>query len=109
MDVKLIITFAEAIQKKQLVLLTFYTKDYKPAVRKCVPLDMGPSRRAKKQNNKFHLWDLESSPKPHILSLDPEQVLKLEVLDEFFDPKEIITWDTAQSPWSIKRDWGILS
>ena len=60
MDTKFFIMFAEAIHKRKLVMLTFYTKGYQAAVRKCVPLDMGPSSRKKEKITKFHLWDLDS-------------------------------------------------
>lgn len=109
MDIKLIFNFTDAIQKRKLVLLTFFTKEYKPTIRKCVPLDIAPSHRAKTKIYKLHLWDLESIPKPHILSLEPKQIIQMEVLEEYFKPEDIITWDTKSSPWSVARDWNNLS
>ncbi|MHC1745538.1 MAG: hypothetical protein AB9895_00120 [Negativicutes bacterium] len=105
MNVTLILKFTDAIQKRKLVRLKFFTGEYQPAVRKCVPLDIAPSRRSKNKIYKFHIWDLDSDPKPHILSLDPNQILQMEVLEEYFDPEDIVTWDTKASPWTIKRDW----
>ena len=31
----------------------------------------------------------------HTLSLLPEQIISIEVLNETFDPAEFVTWDTA--------------
>jgi len=109
MDMKLLSTFADAIQRKKIVRVTYVTKDLQQLVRKCAPLDMAPSRRAKIPYYKYHFWDFESVPKPHVVSLNPEQIIHLEILDEEFKPEDIITWDTSKSPWSVVRDWGRLS
>lgn len=102
--------FAEAIYRKKIIRLTFITKDsQQQVVRKCAPLDMAPSRKTKLPCYKFHFWDFESQPKPHIVSLYPEQIMQIEVLDEAFKPEDIITWDIGKSPWTIIRDWGSLS
>lgn len=109
MDMKLLTTFADAIQRKKIIRLTFVTKDLQQLIRKCAPLDMAPSRRAKIPFYKYHVWDFESQPKPHLVSLNPEQIIHIEILEEEFEPEDIITWDTTKSPWSIVRDWGRLS
>jgi len=102
--------FIQAIHDKKKIKLTFFSKeDGTLLVRKCAPMDYGSSRRTKEQNDRFHLWDYESDTQQHTLSLNPEQISKLEVLDEIFNPSEFITWDTAKSPWFVKRDWGIYS
>ena len=102
--------FIQAIRDKKKVRLAFYSKeDEGLLVRKCAPMDYGPSRRAKQKNDRFHLWDYESDTQNHTLSLNPEQISDLKVLDEVFDPSEFITWDTTESPWFIQRDWGKYS
>ena len=102
--------FIQAIRDKRKVRVTFYSKeDGGLLTRKCAPMDYGPSRRAKQQNDRFHLWDYESDIERHSLRLNPEQISKLEVLDEIFDPSEFITWDTTENPWFIPRDWGQYS
>jgi hypothetical protein len=106
----LIFTFVDAIQKKRLVLLKFKSKgDGKVLLKTCAPLDIAPSRRMKESNYKFHLWDFDSSFKPHVLSLNLNQIIDFNVLEEQFRPGEFITWNTAAYPWSVKRDWGIYS
>ena len=102
--------FINAIHAKKKVRIKFKSKeDSDFLVRKCAPMDYGPSRSAKQKNDKFHMWDYESDKGPHTLSLNPEQLQKLDVLDETFDPGEFITWDTKRSPWFIPRDWGVYS
>jgi hypothetical protein len=102
--------FINAIHAQKKVRVTFFSKeDFGTLIRKCAPMDYGPSRRAKEKNDRYHLWDYESDTKVHTLSLNPQQVLSIEILDESFDPSEFITWDTKQSPWFVTRDWGIYS
>lgn len=43
------------------------------------------------------------------MSLNPDQVIKIDLLDEIFDPAEFITWDVKKSKWFIERDWGKYS
>ncbi|WP_081609391.1 hypothetical protein [Zestomonas thermotolerans] len=99
--------FVQAIQSKNKVRLTFHSKeDGRPLVRVCAPMDYGPSRRAKDKSDRFHLWDYESDSAQHVLSLLPNQVIRVEVLPELFDPAEFVTWDTQ---WFVQRDWGHYS
>lgn len=102
--------FIQAIRDKRKIRITFYSKeDVNFLTRKCAPMDYGPSRHAKLKNERFHLWDYESDTQTHTLSLNPNQISSLEVLEETFDPSEFITWNTKKSPWSLKRNWGIYS
>lgn len=102
--------FIEAIHTREKVRLTFYSKeDEQPLCRKCAPMDFGPSRRAKQKNDRYHFWDYESDTGQHPLSLDPEEVIVIEPIEESFDPAEFITWDTKASPWFVSRDWGPFS
>ncbi len=96
--------FIAAIRSKRLVRITFFSKeDQGYLTRLCAPMDYGPSRRAKDQSDRYHLWDYESDEGSHVLSLLPSQVQSIEVLDEHFDPAEFVTWPTA---WFVSRDWG---
>ena len=102
--------FIEAIRARKMVRLTFFSKDdERTIVRKCAPMDYGPSRRAKEKNDRYHLWDYESDTGQHTLSINPDQVKGLEVLDEKFEPSEFVTWDTKASPWFVTRNWGPYS
>lgn len=102
--------FLAAIHAKRRVRLTFFSKeDGSSLVRVCAPMDFGPSRRAKKKDDRFHLWDYESDTKNHTLSLLPSQVLNVQVLDDGFDPSEFVTWSTTTSQWFVTRDWGAYS
>jgi hypothetical protein len=103
-------TFIQAIRDRKKVTVSFYSKeDQRVMVRKCAPMDYGPSRRTKEKNDRYHLWDYNSDTRIHTLSLNPEQVANIEVLDESFEPSEFVTWDTKKSAWFIPRNWGQYS
>jgi hypothetical protein len=102
--------FIQAISSKKKVRISYFPKeDMRLIVRKCAPMDYGPSRRAQLKNDRFHLWDYDSDTQVHTMSLNPEQISKLEILNESFDPAEFITWDTSKAKWFIPRDWGRYS
>ena len=102
----LVTTFADAINRKQMVMVRFKTQSGQVLLRRCAPLDYALAKRANIKRFKFHFWDFD---KNHLLSLDAEQIIELVVTDEDFRPKEFITWDTKASQWLIKRDWEIYS
>jgi len=102
--------FIKAIHAKQKVRITFNSKeDQRVLVRLCAPLDYGPSRTAKDQSDRFHMWDFESDSKVHPLSLKPGQIIKMEITDEVFVPKDCIKWKFIPFSWFVKRDWGSYS
>jgi len=102
--------FIQAIHDKKKIELHFFSKeDGIIIVRKCAPMDFGPSRSAKIKTDRYHLWDYESAEKQHNLPLLPNQIKEIIILNEYFDPVEFITWDTATSPWFVPRDWGQFS
>lgn len=100
--------FIEALEAKQRVTLTFASKEDggQHLVRACAPMDFGPSKIAKDQSDRYHLWDYDSDTTRHTLSLLPIQVVSIELTDEEFDPAEFITWDPD---WHHPRDWGEYS
>jgi hypothetical protein len=107
---KILDDFRAAIHSRKKILIRFYSKEDKCVLQRiCAPLDFGPSRHAKQKNNRYHSWDFTSDKKRHVLSLNPEQIISIEVLHETFEPAEFITWDTKKSKWSIQRDWGKYS
>jgi len=102
--------FLDSIQEKTKIRVTFYGKeDGQQRTRVCAPMDYGPSRRAKDQSDRYHVWDYDSAARTHTLSLLPEQIARIEIMDERFDPAEFVTWDTRKSNWFINRDWGVHS
>ena len=76
-------------------------------IRKCIPFDFGPSRRYKDGLNRYHFWDLDSPEGSHTLSICPEQLLEIEILDEIFNPQDYVTWRSIN--WFVKRDLGEFS
>jgi len=87
--------------------VSFYSKEDRDIViRICAPMDYGPSRRAKDKSDRFHMWDYESDTEQHVLSLKPDQISDIEILEETFEPSEFVTW---QTDWIVPRDWGQYS
>lgn len=106
----LIMIFADAINRKQMLVVRFKAKgNGQVLIRKCAPLDYAISKRTNIPRFKFHFWDFDSSKQSHTLSLDSEQIIEVYIIEESFRPEEIIKWDTSASPWLIRRDWGIYS
>src|SRR3954465_14958486 len=102
--------FIDGIHGRVKVSITFIGKDDGlRRTRICAPMDFGPSRRAKDQSDRYHLWDYDSAARTHTLSLLPEYVELIEIMSEKFDPGEFVTWDTRRSPWFVSRDWGAFS
>lgn len=105
-------TFIAGVGNLTKVILSFVSKDDsgRQLVRKCAPMDYGPSRRAKDQSERYHFWDYDSdSPGGrHTLSLLPVQVISIGKTDEHFDPAEFVTWDPPYD-WFYPRNWGEFS
>lgn len=90
--------FIAAIKSKNKIRLHFFSKqDNGVLVRTCAPMD------------RLHVWDYDSDTKRHTLSLLPNQIVEIEVLEEKFEPTDFITWNTTDSPWFVARDWGVYS
>lgn len=103
-------SFIQAIHDKKKIELHFFSKeDGRVIVRKCAPMDFGPSRRAKIPTDRYHLWDYESDEKQHNLPLLPNQIKEMKILDETFDPAEFIHWPFVPKSWHVQRDWGQFS
>jgi len=99
--------FINAIKEKRKIRVTFFSKEDRTNItRICAPMDYGPSTRAKEKNDRYHMWDYDSDTAKHTLSLPPEQIVKIELLQDVFNPSEFITWNTN---WFISRDWGVFS
>ena len=100
--------FLQAIREKRYLSVDFIAnEDNLLRNRKCVPFDYGESRRYKDGKDRFHFLDLNSPNGKHNLSILPQQVKKVEILDEFFEPSEYVTWTPIT--WIVKRDWGVYS
>ena len=105
--------FYRAINNKLKVRVTFNAKEEGKGqvTRTCIPFDFGASQRVnvKDKTEKYHVLDLDTpDPKgPHPIALRPEQITRLEVLNENFDPGDYIKGWTLN--WIYKRDWGIYS
>jgi len=98
--------FIIAIHQKRKIKVEFIAKsDRIIKTRKCAPYDYGKFKTGFDDYERFHIWDYDSYGGSHYLALLPEQILKIEILDETFDPEEIINWEFVPNRWYIKRDW----
>jgi hypothetical protein len=99
--------FIAAIHSKNKIRLTFFSKeDRSLLIRTCAPMDFGASRHATNKSDRFHFWDYDSDTKNHTLSLLPNQVKSIEILEQTFNPAEFVTWSPN---WIVARDWGQYS
>lgn len=100
-------TFVQAIHDRKMIELAFFSKeDGRVLIRKCAPMDYGPSRRAHDQSDRFHLWDYEGDKANHTLSLSPEQIVSITALNETFEPGDFVRW---RPNWFVQRNWGMYS
>lgn len=95
--------------KKRLSVRFFSKKENRELTRICAPLDFGPLRGAAEPIPHYQLWDLEGKRKPLNIVLVDDDVRGMTVLDETFDPAEIITWKFKPNAWHVTRDWGAFS
>jgi hypothetical protein len=102
--------FLDAIaQKRRLSVRFFSRKVGKELVRTCAPLDFGPLRGSIDGLDRYQFWDLEGKRKPLNIPLLEGEILEMTVLDETFEPAEIITWAFKPGSWSVPRDWAAFS
>jgi len=100
--------FLKSIHEKRIVRITFNSYEKGIITRNCIPYDFGMSRNPKLQDGRerYHFYDLNSPDGQHNLSILPEQLLKLELLAEHFEPAQYVTWKPR---WFVQRDWGKYS
>jgi len=103
----------KAIEDRHEVAVAWRSKDDGGTVqvRRCAPMDYGPSRTARDKTDRYHFWDFESDgPRNHVLSLLESQIVSVEILDSTFDPSSFVTWSPAKSPWFVARtSWGAFN
>lgn len=96
--------FVDAIRDKKRVKVIFYSQEEKRfLVRVCAPIDYGmdASVNANVSGNgaeRLNFWDYEGQKEgqtAHTLSLRADQVRSMNVLDEFFDPSELVAVNTS--------------
>lgn len=98
--------FIGAIHARRKVRIRFFSKEVGAYItRTCAPMDYGRSRSAVDFRNKFHILDCESGDKPTPFALDGSHIEELLVLNETFNPAELVSPDQIQSSWIVKRDW----
>lgn len=94
--------FVDAIRDKKRVKVIFYSQEQKRfLVKVCAPIDYGMEADSSEQGaERLNFWDYEGKPAgagaaEHTLSLRADQVRGINVLDEFFDPSELVAGATT--------------
>jgi hypothetical protein len=94
--------FLTAIKQKRIIIVKFYTKKQEMKERKCIPYDYAPSNIAQDKSMRYHFQDLSSPDGPHPLMKLPNEIISIELTDDFFDTNKYKKW---ANNWHIKRDW----
>lgn len=97
--------FLKAIQEKRIILVKRYTSEKGIIERRCVPYDYAVGKRSKDNIKKYWIWHIETK---HISVANSEDIISIEILDEYFNPADYIKWNPPFG-WEIKRNWGIYS
>ncbi len=97
--------FVDAIRDKKRVKVIFYSQEEKRfLVRVCAPIDYGMDAGVSATSNgaeRLNFWDYEGKKEgqnaqaAHTLSLRADQVRSMNVLDEFFDPSELVASNSS--------------
>lgn len=98
--------FVYAIYNKVMLNITFNSCEKGVITRKCVPYDYGPSKKYKDGIDRYHFEDLDSPSGSHVVSIKPEQIVRIEITNETFEPGDYVKW---KPNWYLKRDWGKYS
>ena len=102
--------FLAGIQNKRKARVSFLSKTTNVMEERIVaPLDFGPLARSNNGKDYYFVWDYTGRWRAHPIPLIPDHVIKLEFLDEDFNPQEFITWNTKKNRWKIPRNWWDLS
>lgn len=97
--------FLQAIQEKRVLLIKKYTEEKGIIERKCVPYDYAVGRKFKDSIKRYWTWHIDTKHPSHAKS---EDIINIEILDEYFEPANYITWNPPYN-WEIQRDWGTYS
>lgn len=97
----------EAIDNCLIVTVTFNSKTKGLVTRECIPFDIGPSSKDKIRIIKYHFYSLDSPGGGHNISINPKDILTIQITNYKFDPKDYVTWDKIK--WHYPRNWGKYS
>ena len=102
--------FLDAIASRRRLSLRFFDKkQQKERTATCAALDYGPLRGATDGLDRYQLWDLDAKRPPYNVALLEGDVRSMTLLDETFEPADIIKWAFKPGAWHTPRDWGAFS
>lgn len=102
--------FLDSIASRRRLSVRFFSKKkQKELTATCAALDYGPLRGATDGHERYQLWDLDAKRPPFNLALLDSDILALSLLEETFEPADIIKWAFKPGAWHVPRDWGAFS
>lgn len=104
--------FVQAINERIKIRLIYYDEPFCRGfcAKSVVPTDYYPGKRVTDESESYHFWDFdfeESTNGAHLV-LKPNQIEKMRLDKETFEPAELefMKWDRAERrQWFLKRDW----
>ena len=97
--------FVKAINEKKKIKMLKRDKEWNIVEKYYIPWDFAIWKKLKDKTEKYWNYNIEDE---HTSPTNQEDVVKIVVLDETFDPADYIDWEGPYD-WAIKRDWGIYS
>ncbi|MEL6152358.1 MAG: hypothetical protein AAFR56_22190, partial [Chloroflexota bacterium] len=95
--------FTDALRNRRKVKVIIKRKGKPtPLIATCAPLD----HDVRGGVPMFHFYKFAwKHHRAHIVSIEAENLTRLETLDESFDPADFIDWDVKQKPWVVARNY----
>lgn len=93
------------LEKRKVMISFFSTGGADHEIRSCAPVDFGPSGRFKDKTNRYHFFDFTGRPGPHPMALKAEQIYRIRVTDEHFEPEAFLGRYRGPGRWWIDRRW----
>jgi hypothetical protein len=79
-------TFFDGIRSSRVLEVFVHTREHGLINRKCVPFYFWESKKYNDGKERFHMFDLLDPTGNNHLSVLPEQVIFIEMTDEYFEP-----------------------
>jgi hypothetical protein len=97
--------FMDALEAKETVLVTFWSKSSNEIkTRCCAPIDFGPWKHCRWNDNRYHMWDFDSEEGPHPLVKGAKQIVSIVRHGIPFNPRMFVK--RGETPaWSTPRNW----
>ena len=70
--------FVKGIVETKKIVLTFVANENQDdVVKRCIPVDFSPGKRARDTSELYYFWDFESGQSDYLLSLPPDKIISI--------------------------------